>query len=387
MHASSVEEQLRALEQENEVLRGRLREIEQREARVGEARKQLMRGGFRLLIPLFDRQKVVRNFGTLAETVGQFTGPREQWPARDVVLADARMLMESVVRFAIRRRLFLFFFGLLGATIPAVQVWLVMQQNQIIENQNEFAEIQVYDVVARSMTQGDRNARLMTGALLANANPEFLRGVVRESFDPSLASVYRADGVNARTRRLDDAAYRGHLVRAAVRSIDAERQRTSVEEAYRQNRVSLQMIVGDAAGRVPEVMRLGRSTEELDGDLAEQVDHYLVQVGGALSSYSRLARATDDFNGFAQHVAPLLARLSQRAPEENNRFGAVLKTVLQDLLLEMAQRPAPGAPAVDVSRVGGDPMASLRNGLEQLKQAINRDTINWTSFAQQAGVQ
>lgn len=381
-----LEEQLGALAKENDELRAQLRDIQQRDQRVADARKQLMRGGFRLLIPLFDRQKVVRNFGTLVETVGQFTGPREQWPAREVVLADARMLMESVVRFTIRRRVFFLLFGLLGGLIPAVQVWLAMQQNKIIENQNEFAQIQVYDVVARSMTQGDRNARLMTGALLANANPEFLRGVVRESFDPSLASVYRADGVNARNRRLDDAAYRGHLIRAAVRAVEAERQRSSNAFAYTQNRVSLQMIVGDAAGRVPEVMRLGRGSDELDGDLAEQVDHYLVQVGAALTSYSRLARANDDFAGFSQHLAPLLARLSQRGVEDGNRFAAVLKTVLQDLLFEMALRPAPDAPATDASRMGGDPTSNLKAGLDQLKQAVNRDTINWTSLAQQAGV-
>jgi hypothetical protein len=387
MHATQVEETLRTLERENGELRQRLHEIEQREQRIGEARKQLMRGGFRLLLPLFDRQKIVRNFGKLAETLGAFTGPREQWPAREVILGDARMLMESVVRFGIRRRLFLFLFGMLGGIIPAVQVWLAMQQNKIIENQNEFAQIQVYDVVARSMTQGDRNARLMTGALLANANPEFLRGVVRESFDASLASVYRADGVNASTRRLDDAAYRGHLVRAAVRAIEKERRESSNSSAYRANRPSLQMIVGDAAGRVPEVMRLGRGSEEPNGDLVEQVDHYLVQVGSALSSYARLARANDDSAGFAQHLAPLLARLSQRPKEDGNRFAAALQTVLQDLLFDMALRPGPDDPALDVSRIGNDPGATLRAGLEQLKQVVGQSNINWVNIAQHAGVQ
>ncbi len=380
----SLQERLTSLEAENEELRARLHQIEAREAKLGESRKKLMRGGFRLLIPLLDRQKVVRTFGELMETLGGFSGARSEWPAREQVLADTRMFMESVVRFLIRRRMFLLFFGLLGAAIPAVQLWLVVQQNEIIENQNKFFEIQVYDVVARSMTEGDRNARLMTGALLANADPEFLGNVVRESFDPSLSSVYRAEGVNARSRRLDDAAYRGHLIRAAVHSVENQRREHSVAEAYAQTRPMLQMIVGDASGRVVEVLRLGRDGDDIEGDRAEQVDHYLVQVGIAVSSYARMARANDDLDGFAKHLAPLLVRLSQRSAVEGNRFASVYRTMLQDLLFEMAAKPAPGDPPVHVD--GRDPNLLLRQGLKELQGLVKNDSVDWQRLAAEAGI-
>ncbi len=386
MTTGSLQDHVASLEAENTELRARLQQIETREAKVKDSQKKLMRGGFRLLIPLLDRQQVVRRFGDLMETLGGFSGAQADWPAREQVLADTRMFMEAVVRFLIRRRMFLLMFGLLGAAIPAVQVWLVIQQNEIIENQNKFFEIQVYDVVARSMTEGDRNARLMTGALLANADPEFLSNVVRESFDPSLASVYRAEGVNARTRRLDDAAYRGHLIRAAVHSVETQRQRHSLSEAYASTRPMLQMIIGDASSRVVEVLRLGRDGDDIEGDRAEQVDHYLLQVGSAVSTYARMARANDDLDGFAKHVAPLLVRLSQRSSADGNRFAAVYKTMLQDLLFEFAVKPAPGDPPANVGARGGDPGALLTEGLAELERLVANQAVDWRRLAAEAGV-
>lgn len=382
-----MHERLASLELENEELRARLHQLETRQVKLEQARATLMRGGFRLLLPLFDRQKVVRSFGKLIETVGGFAGPRPEWPQREEVLADARVFMEAVARFMIRRRMFILMFGLLGALIPAVQVWLVVQQNEIIENQNKFFEIQVYDVVARSMTEGDRNARLMTGALLANADPEFLNNVVRESFDPSLASVYRAEGVNAQARRLDDAAYRGHLIRAVVRSVDTQRAERPLAEAYTTTQPMLRMVLADASGRVPEVMRLGRAGDEIAGDRAEQVDHYLVQVGEALQTYARMARARDDLAAFGRDVAPLLMRLSQRSMEPDNRFAAVYRAVLQDVLFEMAAKPEPGAPPVNAASAGREPRAELEQGLSELKRLVDGGNIDWASLARQAGAE
>lgn len=378
-----------ALERENEQLRTRIQELETREAHTAQARVTLMRGGFRLLLPLFDRNKVVRTFGALLETVSAFSGPREAWPSRDQVLAATRLFMESVVRFLIRQRVFLVFFGLLGAAIPAVQVWLVVQQNEIINNQNKFSEIQVYDIVARSMTEGDRNARLMTGALLANAEPEFLSNVVRESFDPSLAGVYRAEGVNAKPRRLDDAAYRGHLIRAAVRSVTAARPSEAPADAYRRGKPMLQWIVADAGARMPEVLRLGRSEEgepsadKTDGDRNEQVDHYLVQVGSAVREFARLARANEDLPAFGSHVAPLFTRLAQRTLEPNNRFAAVYRATLQDILFDAALEAKPNDPAPSLQRAGGDLRAAVTKGVGTLRSVVS-DNVNWENLTKQA---
>lgn len=379
-----------ALERENAQLRARVEELTEREAKAAQARSVLMRGGFRLLIPLFDRNKVVRTFGRLVETAGGFAGPRESWPTRDQVLGDARLFLESVVRFAIRQRLFLVLFALLGAAIPLVQVWLVIQQNEIIDNQTKFSEIQVYDIVARSMTEGDRNARLMTGALLANAEPEFLSNVVRESFDPSLAGVYRVDGVNARQRRLDDAAYRGHLIRAAVRSSSVPRSKESRAELYRRAKPMLQWIVADAAARLPEVLRLGRAggeqegaVDKADGDRNEQVDHYIVQVGSAIREFARLAREHDDLSAFGRQVAPLFTRLAQRSPDPANRFTTAYRAVLQDVLLDLAAQAKPGDPAPSLERAGGEIGAALTQGVAELKRLVG-DGANWDSLVKQA---
>lgn len=383
-----------ALERENEQLRNKVQELTARETKNAAARATLMRGGFRLLLPLFDRNKVVRTFGSLLETVSGFAGPADTWPTREQLLAATRLFMESVVRFLIRQRFFLMFFGLLGAAIPAVQVWLVIQQNEIINNQNKFSEIQVYDVVARSMTEGDRNARLMTGALLANAEPEFLSNVVRESFDPSLAGVYRADGVHAKQRRLDDAAYRGHLIRAAVRSVTSARPDESPNEAYRRGKYMLQWIVADASARMPEVLRLGRSNEDneavpadkADGDRNEQVDHYLIQVGTAVREFARLARANGDLKAFGPHVAPLFTRLAQRSPEPDNRFASVYRATLQDLLFDLAVEAKPGDPAPSLQRAGGDLQTAVAKGVQNLKATLGEGAngTNWDNLSKQA---
>lgn len=379
-----------ALERENESLRARVDELNAREAKSAQARVALMRGGFRLLLPLFDRNKVVRAFGTLLETLSGFTGPRESWPTRDQVLGDARLFMEAVVRFLIRQRFFLVLFGLLGAAIPLVQVWLVIQQNEIINNQNKFFEIQVYDIVARSMTEGDRNARLMTGALLANADPEFLANVVRESFDPSLAGVYRAEGVNAKQRRLDDAAYRGHLIRAAVRSMTTPNGKPSAGEVYQRSKPMLQWIIADAAARMPEVLRLGRvnpeeepSTDRSDGDRNEQVDHYLVQVGAAVREFARLGRANNDLPAFGAQVAPLFTRLAQRGSDPVNRFATVYRALLQDILFDLAVAAKPGDPPPSLQRAGGDLAGALAKGAAELKRVAG-DGANWDNLVKQA---
>lgn len=378
-----------ALERENETLRARVDELTAREAKAAEARLTLMRGGFRLLVPLFDRNQVVRSFGRLLETVSGFGGSRDKWPTREQVLGDTRLFLETVVRFLIRQRVFLVVFGLLGAAIPAVQVWLVVQQNEIINNQNKFFEIQVYDVVARSMTEGDRNARLMTGALLANADPAFLRNVVRESFDPSLAGVYRAEGVNAKQRRLDDAAYRGNLVRAVVRSV-TESGRKSQSAAYTSAKPMLQWIVADAASRVPEVLRLGRvngqeesGNDRGDGDRYEQVDHYLVQVASLLREFLRLARANGDLSAFGAQTAPLFTRLAQRSLDTDNRFATVYRALLQDILFDAATRAMPGDPPPSLDRAGANLQAALERGTAELS-AIVGGNVNWGSLVKQA---
>lgn len=381
----AAEVQLRALQEDNRRLRERLARIEQQAQATKEARARLMKGGFRIVMPILDRHRVVRSFGQLTETVGDFTGPQERWPTREQLLADARQFMESVVRFMVRRRIVLWFFSILAALVPAMQIWLVVQQNRIIENQNEFFEIQVYDVVARSMTEGDRNARLMTGALLARADLDFLSGVVEEAFDPTLAGVYRAAGVHAAERRLEDAAFRGHLVRALARAVEHRAHEVPPAELMERTRPQARRVLADAADRMPEVLRLGRQELETPGALAEQVDNYIAQVGVLMGVYGRLARSARDPEAFHADIQPLLARLSARRAVDESRFASTYRAVMQDFLFEVATGPGLGDPPVDLSKEGLSPEQALGQGLDALRRGVGEEAVRWELLAQQVG--
>jgi hypothetical protein len=383
--ADAYDVQIRALQEENRRLRDRLARIEEAAARSAQARAQLMRGGFRLLMPILDRHRVVRSFGKLAETTGDLTGPRDQWPSREQLLADARLFMESVVRFMVRRRIVLWFFSILAAVIPIMQIYLFIQQNRIIENQNEFFQIQVYDVVARSMTEGDRNARLMTGALLARAELGFLEGVIEEAFDPTLAGIYRTEGVHAAERRLEDAAFRGHLARAVGRAVEHRASDMDAQALLLRARPMVQRVLGDAADRLPEVLRLGRQDVETPGALAEQVDNYIAQVGTLMQVHGRLARSAGQRNAFFDDVRPLMARLSGRRDVQASRFASTYRAVMQDFLFEMAVEPGLGDPPADLGRAGLTPDKALAQGIATLRRGVGENAAQWHLLAQQVG--
>lgn len=381
---SAVEAQLQALRQENLRLRA---ELEARKApgkAATVAKKALFGGGWRLLIPLFDRQKVVRSFAKMAETASRFAGPQSAWPTRDELLGDARVFLESVVRFQIRRRTLVFFLSALAGVVPAFQLWLVVQQNEIIENQNEYFEIQVYDIVARSMTEGDTNARLMTGALLANARLEFLEKMIDETFDASLVGVYESEEVGA-SRRLEDAAFRGNLVRAVTRAMvrRGPSGELSADELFEQTRTMTRAILADAADRVPQVMRIGGGG--VSAELAEQVNHYLAQVGALLRIYGRVARSAGELDAYYEDIGPLLRRLSERAaPGPEHRFGLAYQSALQDLLLEQALAPELDDGALDLD--GRDPAVVMREGLARLQERVQTEGVRWPRLGQQAGL-
>lgn len=378
-----LQQQIHALQAENEQLRHQLGQLAQRQQTKAERRTKVVRGGGRLLIPLLDRHKVVRSFGSLAETTSRFTGPREEWPQRDDLLGDARKFLEAMVRFAVRRRTLLLILSLFAAVIPAIQIWLVVQQNQIIENQNEFFEIQVYDIVARSMTEGDRNARLMTGALLSRAEPEFLTGVVEEAFDPDVSGLFREEAVEARTRRLEDAAFRGYLAQAVVRSVQKQVATRTIAEVALLSRPMLRPIVRDAGARVYEVLRLGERAEGIDDGLAEQVDGYLTKVGEAMRVYGRLARATGNRDAYFADLTPYLRRVS-RAKVAGNHFDKAHRVALESLLFELAIEPAPDDPPnVDLDAAGLSPEEARAKGLEVLKESVEAEGIDWDALARQ----
>ena len=357
-----------ALEAENRELQAEVDRYRARDAR-GKARRRGFFSGLRFLVPIFDRYKVVRSFGKLVETVGRFSGERVQWPDREELIDDGRSFMEAVVRFLVRRRLFMLMFTILALVIPALQLYLVFQQNRIVETQNEMFEIQVYDVVASSLTEGDRNARVMTGALLARTEPGFLEGVVRETFDPSLSEVYRPEGVDAVQRRLEDAAHRGYLIRALTRAMEVRAPDTEPEELQAQLGGPVRLVLADAAARVPAVLRLGRPGATIGGELAEQVDNYLVHVGGLMANAARVARAADAEPAFWVAARPLFERLAAVSVAEDNAFAVAYRTMLEDFFIDLALEPAVGAHA-DLQSAGLSPEQALQRGVAKARAAL-----------------
>jgi hypothetical protein len=385
----SPEHQIRALQEENAALRAELERIEQRAEAVKDARARLLRGTWRLMIPLLDRQRVVRSFAKLAQTTSDFANPPSQWPVKEQILADARDFLESCVRFVIRRRAFFLLISLFAASVPALQLWLAWQQNEMIQNQNEFSRIQVYDIVSRTMTEGDRNARQMTGALLANAQFEFLGGVVAEAFGSGFQwGAYRREDIDAVQRRLEDAAFRGHLIRALVRGMQHKASEgADPVELSRLAVPMIQQVLSDSADRMPQVLRLGRQEGTIDPALLEQVDYYLIQIGELMRMYGRLARTVGDEKQFFRDIRPLLQRVAGQRDSEGSRFAEVYRPIMQDFLFELALRPRLQGAAVNLEASKTTPEKALRDGLDRLRKGIGEKTLNWSLFESQVGIQ
>lgn len=386
----SLEQQVQALQQENQALRAELERIEQRAAAAQEARQRLIRGTWRIMVPLLDRQRVVRSFARLAQTSSEFANPMSQWPPKEQVLADARDFMESVVRFMIRRRTLILLFSLLATAVPGLQIYLAWQQNKMIENQNDFFRVQVYDIVSRTMTEGDRNARQMTGALLANTQVEFLKGVVEEAFGSGFQwGAYRRGDIDALQRRLEDAAFRSHLIRALVRGIQqrAHSPDAELEEMNAQVTRMIRQILQDSADRVPQVLRLGRQEGDIDPALLEQVDYYLIQIGELLRIYGRLARTVGDEKQFFRDIRPLIQRVAGRRDIAESRFAEIYQPIMQDFLFELALQPKLQAPAVNLEASGTTPDEALKVGIDRLRKGLGEKTLDWALFASQVGMQ
>lgn len=364
MTGERLEDEVESLRRENRMLRERLEGIQAREGKAKAAKKRLMKGSFALLVPLFDRQRVVRSFGKLTETVSGYSGAPSEWPTRDEVLVDTRDFMESVVRFMIRRRTIVLIFSLLATAIPAIQIWLVVKQNEIIENQNTFAKTQVFDVVSRSMTEGDRNAKVMTGALLARSDVQFLKDVIYEAFDPEEVLYRKEDLQEAADRRAEDTAFRGNLIRAAVRAVELQHEAGHpADELMSELQPTIQRILADAQFRIVEIIRAGRGVNQLKPALVEEVDNYIAQVGALIRVYGRLARSADEAKAFTRDIQPLLGRLSRLRSLQESIFKTTYVPVMESVLFEFADEPDLDHGRFDL----GD-----RNPRDVLEQAFKR---------------
>ncbi len=378
---AQLEQQLAGLAARNQELEAQVAAIHGQQAAASQARVKAVKTGGKWLIPLLDRSKVVKSFGELAETVGAMTGPREQWPTREDIVDRARLFMESCVRFTVRRRTSFWLFSMMAASIPFMQLWVVVQQNEIISNQNEFFEIQVHDVVSRSMTEGDRNARLMTGALLSRAKLTFLADVVDEAFDPELSGIYSTQGTKASKRRLEDAAFRGFLLRAVARGVllrvDDDR-----DELVETAQPMMRKILVDAADRVPMLLRFGENNAELDPELSEQASNYLFQLGAVIRTYGRLARSEGLETEFAADLEPLLLRVAG-LELQNNRFANPYRFSMDAVVLDASAEVELGDPEIDWEAGDRDIEAARKKGIEWLSETLASKGIDWDAFEQQ----
>jgi len=377
-----LEQQVAALLADNARLSGELQLIREQNEAATKARGAVIRGGARLLIPMLDRNGVVRSFSSFVQILSGFAGPSAGWPQREEILDGGRNFAEACVRFAVRRRTSLLLFSLIATAIPVIQIYLVVQQNAIIQNQNEFFRIQVYDVVSRSMTEGNRNARLMTGALLANAEPEFLADVVAETFDPELVGVWGDQGKGASRRRLEDAAFRGYLAHAVGRSV--ERQLIAGEDLTPRTHEMVARVVQDAVDRVPQVIGIGGEpapNEARSAELDEQVNNYLAQLGFVLRLHGQIARSADDSEAFFAAVRTLLQRLVKMRVA-GNRFELAYRVALEEFLLDVGNETKLGAAMVAPT----DPdarEAGRARGIEILRETLGQDALDWDALREQ----
>lgn len=383
---ASLEGRVAELQRENQELRDRLAAIEGRDKAIKQARKKLLRGGWRIMLPLVDRQRVVRSFSTLVQTLSDFSRPRAEWPTKDEILVETREFMESYVRFAIRRRTVVLLFSILAFLIPIVQIALVFQQNEIIKNQNELAKIQVYDIASSSMAEGDRNARQMTGALLATRDFSLLKGVVEEAFAPDLMGGLRTQDREMAKLRLEDAAFRSHLIRAVVRGVQRQEGVMDESELYEKARPMFRQILRDADWRMPGVLWFGAQDISINREMTEQVDYYFTQMGRLLSVDSRLSRAVGREGEFYHDARPLFARLSGHQLQPNSRFAPVYKAAMQDFLFDLAMEPDIGE-MVSLEERGLAPEKALDIGFERLRKGLGDEGINWSRFKQQVALQ
>ena len=384
-------EDIDGLRHENQVLRAELQKRIKSEKRAVELKIRALNTSGSLLFSLFDRKKILTNFTNLFETLSRFSGPREQWPSRDDILADSKALSLSWIRFAIRRRTLMFLLALAAFVIPGIQIYLVMQQNEIIKNQNKFFEIEVYDIVARSMTSGEMSAKQMTGALLARSDLGFLDGIVTEVFGAGSdmgASLVSTDA-DTLARRLRDAAFRGHIILGLARAIEVHRADESAMALHKQVYPMFTKVMDDAAPRVTELLKVGRDEVLEDTQTAEEVYRYLANLGTLLRKEWSLALAVDEQAQFFVAVTPLIKRVSEyRASgfaEKSPLATVFFDEAMHQFLIDLALRPQFGEPPPEIT---GNIEDLTARGFAELQKGIGegRD-IKWSNLKRLAGIQ
>lgn len=354
------------LRSENEELRT---ELTRRRAlpRVRSLEAVKFTGSF--IIPMFDRQRVFRTFVAFFNEASFYTLPQENWPDRERVLDKGRDFGLAILRFFVKRRLIIFVFSLLALAMPLVQVWLVFQQNEIIQNQNKYFNIQVYDIVARSMTDGDPTSRQITSALLAREDFTLVNGIILAVFESEAAGAFTEQAVTGvQPRVLKETAARGHLVSALGQAVAKQREEKSDRDVWDSVEETYRVVVNDATSRVPSVLRVDRATADLNPAVTTECYLYLYSLSTFLRKAYRVAQRAGEEEPYFAALGPLVDRLSHlrlRNPDDLP-FRKVLGLAFEELLVDFA-RPSGEAPEIGDEEVP----AAIRKGFRILVERSN----------------
>lgn len=384
-----VARELADLRSENQDLRQKLDRIEKRAELAAAGRRRAWGFTWRILVPLLDRKKVVRNFTKLASTTAEFVGPPDSWPSRDRVLKDANDFMTSVVRFIIRRRLFFLLFTIIATSIPFIQVYLVIQQNDLLKQTNALFQVQVNDMIARAMTDDDDpNTRRMAVALLANARIDLMKGVVNEIFDPEIAeSRVQADTESARTKvrkqRVREAGFRAHLMRSVARSVHNRGvEGDDVLELYELSHEMFQTILQDTAIRLPPLMDITPGqVSSIKDEFLQEANFYVFNVGYVLRQYGRLARKVGSNRRFYRDITGVL-QSAARIDARNSYFADVYRQAVEEFLIDVGKSGRLGASS-NVLKGGDDIDAVMRAGFDRLKNGVGEKALDWQRLARE----
>jgi len=380
---------IQRLQQENAALRAELQAAAARQAATGQARRKALRIGWSLFFPLFDRKKIVRSGMQLFTTLSGYATQRDAWPTPEAVIEDGRAFALAMLRFSIRRRSLMLLLSLIAFVIPGIQIWLVYRQNEIIENQNKFFEIDVFDTTARGLTSGTASSRQMTSALLAKVDLDLLKGMVEGVFESDIGGAFTASDVDARARRMQGAAFRGYLIGAMSQQIRHRAAETGLARLHDEAFPMFAAVMGDARLRVAELLRIGRSAATADSALAEEVSNYLVNLVQLMRTHYRLALSVGEEPRYFANLAPVLARAAgRRLGGEPSPFEDVFfHGAMEELLLDLAQGVPFGEPEPPIAADPGTIRRLTQEGFQRLKDGVgDHARVNWSNLESLVGV-
>ncbi|MEM6531150.1 MAG: hypothetical protein AAF654_00935 [Myxococcota bacterium] len=371
------------LQRENAQLRAELEKIRAQEQAAAERRKTAIRTGGRLILPLMDRKRVVRNFISLVEVSATYTGPKDQWAQREEVVEAAKDFALSFMRFVIRRRMLVVIFSILAFTVPALQVYVMIQQNDIIRNQNKYFNVQVYDIVGKALSSSDLPTKQITRALLAQNDFDLVNSMVREVLSENTDTFAGLSYSERRELLVQETGARAYLIGALGDAIVTHGYSLGLDTTWQRLGPSIAAVVNDGSFRIELLLR---DIDDSSSSTVAKVDsrRYLFEFGIFLRQVWSLAVSTGETDAFFRSVSPAMARLSRMRKAGSSSLANSLSTSLQELLLDIGiNRSFRQTPDLDDGQIE----ALVAEGFKRLKAGVgDKARVNWDQLAAVAGI-